>query len=249
MTTALGKITFLDTPDVSGDLLVKQTDLDTELTNTAFAGTSGIVLPSGTTAQRPAGVVGTTRFNTTTGLPEIYAQGTWLPYARVIQTASAAVGSQSITAVAPKTTTSIPVWNSTTSTGDAGITAWTANFTPLVSGSSLVIQYALTGYLSVASRAMYSAVFVGTTGATLTCIGMTTASTQAAAAAFAVGTVPLAMQAVVQTTSTAPLIILCRVGHLNATAGNTSTIGLNQSLTSGNFGSAMNTEYRILEIF
>lgn len=44
----------------------------------AFSGTGAIVLPAGTTSQRPATpVTGSVRFNTTTALVEIYTGGVW----------------------------------------------------------------------------------------------------------------------------------------------------------------------------
>ena len=44
----------------------------------ASSGTAGIIVPVGTTAQRPANAVaGTLRYNTTIADMEIYANGTW----------------------------------------------------------------------------------------------------------------------------------------------------------------------------
>jgi hypothetical protein len=39
--------------------------------------TGGMVLPAGTTAQRPTGVTGQIRFNTTTGSVEVYNGSSW----------------------------------------------------------------------------------------------------------------------------------------------------------------------------
>ena len=47
--------------------------------NTTINSTGFLQIPNGTTAQRPAGANGQFRFNTTTALPEMYNNGTWLP--------------------------------------------------------------------------------------------------------------------------------------------------------------------------
>jgi len=41
-------------------------------------GTGALTLPVGTTAQRPTAVIGMMRFNSTTGLTEIYNGTTWV---------------------------------------------------------------------------------------------------------------------------------------------------------------------------
>ena len=47
--------------------------------NTEFTGTGGIVLPKGTTGERPTGAVGQIRFNTTTGAMENFTAEGWFP--------------------------------------------------------------------------------------------------------------------------------------------------------------------------
>jgi len=260
MSTHLGKISFLDTPDVNGDLVLTSTTgvAAGGVTGTANAitvtgttspiidiadnpiigGTAGISIPSGTTAQRSGTPsIGTLRFNTSLGITEIYTGSPWVPEGKVLQSVAGSVGSFSTTAVPPKTSTSIPL------TTDGGVTIFTQAFTPISASSSIVVQFALTGYLAVSGRAMYSAVFAGST-----CIGMTTVSTPAVGGILGIGTVPLTMQCVYQPGNTTAIIFTGRVGHLNGTAGNTTTVGVNNVGTSGNYGGAANTEYRILEI-
>lgn len=41
-------------------------------------GTGALTLPTGTTAERPTGIVGMIRFNTTISSPEIYNGTTWV---------------------------------------------------------------------------------------------------------------------------------------------------------------------------
>lgn len=43
----------------------------------ADSSTGGLYLPAGTTAQRPTGVTGQIRFNTTTGAVEVFNGSTW----------------------------------------------------------------------------------------------------------------------------------------------------------------------------
>jgi len=229
MTTALGKITFLDTPDVSGDLLIKQTDLTSQLTNIAVPGTEGITLPNGTTAQRPAAPqTGESRFNTTISLPEIYAQGTWLPYARVIQTASGQITQQ--TSAANYTLAAAPPVYT------FGAQLWSTTFTPLVSGSNLVVQYSVTAAGGTTARTAYTAAYVGT--AASGCIGMAISSIVAS------GYTVLTLQAVYTTTSTAALAIRAMVGNV----GSAQTTYFGQTTTASTISSALLTEWRILEI-
>jgi len=240
MTTALGKITFLDTPDVSGDLLIKQTDLTSQLTNIVVPGTEGITLPNGTTAQRPTvPQTGETRFNTTTGLPEVYAQGTWLPYARIIQVASGAIPIKTGT-ITPKLTTATTT--APTSTETTAVDIWSQSFTPLVAGSSIVVQYTLSAYVGTASRTIYTSLFAGTT-----CIGMTAAWAATGSTTTVGATVSLTMQAVYTAPSTATFTMLGRLGLIIATTATATTYGVN-TLQSGASGNAMVTEYRILEM-
>lgn len=55
----------------------------TQLDNTG-AGTGAMTLPTGTTSQRPATpIAGQLRYNSTTGYPEVYSQGSWNSFATV----------------------------------------------------------------------------------------------------------------------------------------------------------------------
>lgn len=71
------------------------TNLETITPNTlsylTIGNTGGIVMPSGTTGQRPASPVnGTVRYNTTTGQPEFYQSATWQNHLPVIITSPVA---------------------------------------------------------------------------------------------------------------------------------------------------------------
>jgi hypothetical protein len=57
-----------------------------DLKNTSFTGTATLRLPVGTTAQRPGSPAnGYTRFNTTTGVPEIYDGGAWKRFDSLVE--------------------------------------------------------------------------------------------------------------------------------------------------------------------
>jgi hypothetical protein len=60
--------------------------------NTEFAGVGGIVLPKGTTGERPTGIVGQVRFNTTTAALENYTPTGWFPVSVPIPTLATVSG-------------------------------------------------------------------------------------------------------------------------------------------------------------
>lgn len=108
MANVLGALSFLDTPDVNGALVL--TDLtgvnsvlgvanEITVTGTAPAlsvgladnliapGTGSLTVPSGTTAQRPTPTVGMIRYNSTTGYFETY-DTTWTQLTGIIDKSS-----------------------------------------------------------------------------------------------------------------------------------------------------------------
>lgn len=60
--------------------------------NTQFTGTAGIVFPKGTTGERPTGIVGQVRFNTTTNALENYTADGWFPVSVPIPTLTSVTG-------------------------------------------------------------------------------------------------------------------------------------------------------------
>jgi hypothetical protein len=289
MATHLGKLSFLETPDVNGEPLLTgqvgsvlsgplanrptagvtnrlfidstnhtiwqdngstwilvsapiQTANETTINghqvglapNLIMPGSEGFVPPVGTTAQRSlTPSVGEHRYNSTLLEPEVFSNGAWLPYARVIQSVAGPINATT-SSVAGKATTTVP-------TATEGFQIWTQSFTPLVTGSSLVIQFTISAYTTATARSLFSTAFAGTT-----CIGMVVQHQAVTAATFAVGVQNLAMQAVYTAPSTAAITFSARLGHLNTSTA-AVTMGVNQG-TSGSYGSAMVTEYRILEI-
>lgn len=64
---------------ITGNIVSSQIAPDQTLNgNLSVSGTGFLKLPSGTTAQRPTGVTGYTRFNTTTGVAEYYDGTSWI---------------------------------------------------------------------------------------------------------------------------------------------------------------------------
>ena len=254
MSEHLGKITFLDTPDVNGSNVLTQADLQgttNQIVNAGGAlslapnlimpGTEGFVPPVGTTAQRPvAAILGEQRFSSTLGLAENYNGSFWLPTGKVIQSATGTIASGFSGSVAAKLTTAgAPI------AGDRGLNIWSAAFTPLVTGSSIVIQYSImASHSNATARSFFTSVWVGAA-----CIGVQAAggSVVTAVAATGVGGVNLIVQQIYTTTSTAALNIAGYLGHV-AAAATAATIYVNSINATGTFGGLTATQYRILEI-
>jgi len=239
MSDHLGKISFLDTPDVNGADVLTSTTLSTQLTNLVVPGTEGLTLPNGTTAQRAVTPqTGEERYNTTLGAPEVYYNGTWLPYGKVIQSVAGNIAASTGSVTAKSSTVGLPT------TTDRGLLAFTTTFTPLVAGSNLVIQYIVTAsHSSTTARALYTSVWVNTT-----CQGVALGGgVVAQGTTVGVGAVNMSMQVVYQTPSTAALTIAGYVGHILGTT-TAQTVNINQVGASGTFGGALANEFRILEI-
>jgi hypothetical protein len=222
MSTHLGKTSFLDIPDVNGDNIVTVSGL----TNLVVPGTEGITIPIGTTAQRPVSPVnGEARFNSTLAAPEIFYNAGWMPFGKIIQSVSGNI--PAVTGTGNKTTTTIPLVTE-------GIQLWTQTFTPAVVGSSILVQYQCTASHATAGRSIFTAAFAGNT-----CIGMS--ANQLVTAATLIN---LTIQCVYISVSTAPITFSGRIGTLNGT----NAVFANQSSAGVNYGSALSTEYRILEV-
>ena len=62
--------------------------------NPQFGGTSSLLLPDGTTAQRPSGTNGQIRYNTSNNYVEGYQGGAWMPLGIVVASSVAEFGTQ-----------------------------------------------------------------------------------------------------------------------------------------------------------
>lgn len=222
MSTHLGKISFLDTPDVNGANVLTSTSF----ADPTFSGTGGMILPAGTTAQRRSPTsTADFRFNTTTGQLEVYNGSVWNTAGRVLQIVSGGIAATSGTA--NKTNTTIPLITE-------GIAVWSQTVTPQVAGSTIKIEFNLTLSHATANRAFFTAIFAGST-----CIGMTTAYMTAAGSM-----VPNATLLTYTTPSTAPITFSARSGTLSGTGA----LFVNQSSGGATYGGALASDFVITEI-
>lgn len=245
-TNVLGGLSFTDTPDVNGDLvLTAATGLNLgsivgtggTLTvigtnnlvidvadNPIFGGTAGMVVPKGTTAQRSSPVAGTLRFNSSTNVGEMYSGAAWFPLGKTLQTIVGNIAQT--TGTGNKTTTTIPLVTE-------GINIWSQVLTPTVVGSTVLVQFSVSLAQATAGTKMYVAVFAGST-----CIGMSIVTNPTAAG---INTIP--MQCAYITTSTAAITFTARTGTLGVPAAHF----VNQTTGSVTYGTALALDYRLIE--
>ena len=108
LTGTVNQITIADGTGASGDPTFSITD------NPILPGTAGVKVPSGTTGQRPAGLNGQVRYNTTTNEFEFYENNVWVSYGE---------GDGSVTSVAMTVPTGLSVSGSPiTGAGTLGVT-------------------------------------------------------------------------------------------------------------------------------
>ena len=108
LTGTANQITIADGTGASGDPTFSITD------NPILPGTAGVKVPSGTTGQRPAGLNGQVRYNTTTNEFEFYENNVWVSYGE---------GDGSVTSVAMTVPTGLSVSGSPiTGAGTLGLT-------------------------------------------------------------------------------------------------------------------------------
>jgi hypothetical protein len=76
------KILSVANTKISGNIISSQiAPNQTFYGNASFSSTGSLTIPSGTTEQRPTGVNGMIRYNSTTGYTESYANGAWVGFA------------------------------------------------------------------------------------------------------------------------------------------------------------------------
>ena len=249
MSNVLGTLSFLDTPDVNGVLLLTTGSAVTSVAGTAnqitvtgslptltasladnpiVPGLQRLRLPSGATADRPAGNAADLRYNTTVGYIETFVGTEWTPVGRVLQMVTGSIAAVNTTAVIPLDNT-IP-------TSTEGVQIFTTSFTPISSVSRIVVSYTISVATNTNNVSVATSIFGGTTnmGATVTrCATSTTTS----------GVLySLSNQVAWSPASTAAITISARVGPLAA-----STCYVN-SLPTALFGGALVTDYTITEI-
>jgi hypothetical protein len=247
MTDVLGTLSFLDTPDVNGVLVltatsgvnsvlgvVGQTVVTGSLptftiglvNDVILPGTGAVTIPAGTTAQRPAiPTVGMYRRNSTLGYDELYNGVIWQPLGRVLQMVSGTI-------TASSGTTTVPLDN-TIPLNTEGNQIWTTSFTPISAASRIVISFTITHASSIVSATNIMSVFAGTTniGATMckTSATANTASNMALSLTYAPGS----------------LTTITFSARLGGSAAATTYCNL---ISTATLGGAAVTEYTITEI-
>lgn len=193
--------------------------------NPIIPGTAGMIIPTGTTAQRPvAPVQGTIRYNTTAVRQEFFNGTFWTPLGQVLQVVTGSIA-------ASTGTTQIP-FDATLPTSTEGHQIWTQSFTPISATSRISVGLQITVASSTAARTITSTVLSGTT------------TVGAASTWSAVANAPysLAIRSIFTPGSTATITISGRLG-----LAGTGTVSCNQAGTSTLAG-ALVSEYTIMEI-
>lgn len=153
MSDVLGKLSFLDVPDVNGINVLLEGEAITSATgaadqivlsgslsapvvgiapNAILPGTASLTIPTGTTAQRPASpTAGMIRLNTTLAELEYHDGTSWFTSGKLIQMVTGTIGSASSNSQIP--------YDNTTPLSTEGFQLWTQSFTPLRSDSTIII--------------------------------------------------------------------------------------------------------------
>lgn len=193
-------------------------------TNPVIPGTGDILIPVGSTAQRPTGVQGMHRFNSTLLDNETYNNGEWTPYGKVLQT---------VTGVVPVSTTTLTVpYDNTIPLVTEGFQIWTTTFTPKSVRSKLIINFVLTLDQNTNTRTIVISCFAGSTNIASVAIDLATAGRPNT----------ITYHAVCAPASLSPIVIQARLG-----ANGSGTTFINQG-SAVNLGGAMASQYTIMEI-
>lgn len=242
MSTHLGKISFLDLPDVNGsEIVVGGSGVANQIVtsqasgtgilsiglapNPVIPGTASMRLPVGTTSQRPTSpVAGDTRFNSTLGTSEIFTGTGWSQLqSKIVQTAQGTIpyitGNATLSATAAMTIAD-------------GFQIFSTTFTPLFATSTIIVRFAI--YVGTSSNSVkICTVFAGSTN-----VGAGATSTNSNNVPFA-----LPVQVLWQPGSTAPITISARVASTT-----NSTTWVNQGNANNTYGGALINDYSIMEI-
>ncbi len=143
-----GQITVVDGTNITASV-VSIAD------NPVLPGTASFRPPSGTTAQRPAGVAGDVRFNSTNAQLEKYTGAYWGPLGLVLQQVVGNIPASS-------GTTTVPLDN-TAPTSTEGWQIFTQAFTPISATSRIIIEFGITSSHSANTGTNICSLFAGTT--------------------------------------------------------------------------------------
>ena len=246
----LGSLSFLDAPDVNGNLVLTTatglsqgnitgaanaisisgtTNLVINLAdNPILSGTAGFTMPVGTTAQREgAPAAGRTRYNSTIGTAETFNGSAWIQDGRILQVVTGVIAASS-------NNTGTPPWDGTPPLNTEGSQVWTQVFTPQSATSRVIIMQTMTIAHGTANRVVTASIFAGATN-----IG-------AGGTFSSVANSPYALPLTVQHApgSIAAITYTCRVG-----ANGNGTCFINQTAaSSGDLGGLAATKYIIMEV-
>lgn len=247
MSTHLGKISFLDLPDVNGqDIVIVGSGTTNQISTSQSAGTltiglasnpivpgnAAIRLPIGTTAQRAVSPsAGDTRFNSTLGVAEVFNGSIWFPAAgKVLQMVTGSIS--------PTTGTTQVPFDTTSPLSTEGFQIWSQAVTPLSATSVFLIGFNITQAHGTVGRVFTTSVFAGTTNIGGACAAIS-ATTSLATPIGATNTAILISHA---PGSTAAITFSARTGTNGA-----GTAYVNQGVTA-TMGSSLTTDYWIMEI-
>jgi hypothetical protein len=191
--------------------------------NPVIPGTASMTLPVGTTGQRPTGVAGMARFNSTSAMSEFYTGAYWAPSGTILQVVTGVIA-------AGNGTTATPIDN-TVPQSTEGNQMWTQSFTPISATSRVVIIYSVTAGHSTTNASMVAATFAGTTN-----IG----STMTRSASQTAGGVEMSQKVVYSPGSTAAITFSARIGSTATSYWN--------STPSVTLGGSMASDYIIMEL-
>jgi hypothetical protein len=193
--------------------------------NPILPGTASFRPPSGTTAQRPVGVAGDMRFNSTNALLEKYTGAYWGPLGLVLQQVTGTIAAAS-------GTTTVPLDN-TAPTSTEGWQIFTQAFTPISATSRIIIEFGITSSHSAGTGTNILSLFAGTTN-----IGTVAGRTDSAANTA----VPLRQKKVYAPGSTAAITFSARLGNPTAGTSYCNQIGANT------LGGTLVSNYIITEV-
>lgn len=196
------------------------------VSNPIIPGTGGMVLPTGTTAQRGSSTVGNMRWNTTLVDEEIYDGAVWRKMGTVLQVVSGNIAPSS-------GSTTTPLDNTIPQVGE-GNQIFTISFTPVSASSKLIVTFGISHASSIASATNILALFTSASANALATVMDRTSATANTATA-------MTMTAVITPGSTAAITISARLG---GSAAATTYCNQTSAATLGGLG----TFYSITEV-
>jgi hypothetical protein len=248
MADVLGKYSFLDIPDVNGINVLLVGDATQSLNGTAnqisitgtnptltvglannpiLPGTGSLTLPTGTTAQRPTGVNGMIRYNTTDANFEGYENGAWQPLTSFYTRRW--FGKQS-----PISGTSTITWNNASPSITDGTQLWSQTLTPIRITSKFEISFFANVDANTANRYVIFSLFRNNT-----CIAVTTVTISNANRQYFQG-----FHEIDEPQTASPITYSVRAGI----GGGTGTWRVNQSGSGNNFNGLLETSWIIREV-